>query len=364
MRARETSDVGAANHEMIVLARESRGLTQSELAERIPMSQGLLSKVERGAVAASTANIEALAMALDYPEHFFFQRERICGPSTSEFFHRKRADVSAKLLARIHAHVNIRRIQISRLMKAADVPISIPRIDPDEFGGDIEEISRALRARWQTPRGPLKDLVATIESAGAFVLRMRFDSSKVDAVSWWTGGEHPIFVVNDAMPADRERMTIAHELGHLVMHSVANPEMEEQANRFAAAFLMPAEDIRAALRTPSLASLAALKPYWRVSINALLKRAEDVKAVTPEKARYLWSQLARAGYRTREPAELDFPKEPATLLQELIDTHTNELGYELHELAHVLAWNDHEVLANHAVRGHSEAPKTKLRVVK
>lgn len=359
----DRSDPEAVNPEMITLARESRGLSQSELAVRLSTSQSHISKLEAGAVQASATVLAALARELDYPERFFTRRDRIAGPSTSEFFHRKRASVPARVLERIHAEVNIRRMQVTRMLRAVDMPITIPHLDPDEFEGNVEEVARAVRARWQLPRGPVRNLVATIEAAGGFVIRMRFDTNKVDALSWWLPGEAPIFVVNEAIPADRERLTLCHELGHLVMHSVANGNMEEQADRFAGAFLMPAEDIRSQLRDCDIRTLAALKPAWRVSMGALLKRAEHLDLIPSGRVRYLWMQLSRAGYRTREPAELDFQKEPVTLLQELVDTHVDELGYDMSEMASVLAWNEHEVLANYSIKGHSTS-RGKLRRVK
>lgn len=360
----DRSEPEAVNPEMITLARESRGLSQSELALRLSVSQSLLSKLEAGTVPVSAPTLVSLCRELDYPERFFTRRDRVCGPSTSEFFHRKRAAVPSRVLERIHAQVNIRRMHVTRMLRAVDMPITIPHLDPDEFDGNVEEVARALRARWQLPRGPVRNVIATIESAGGFVIRMRFDTNKVDALSWWLHGEAPIFVVNDAIPADRERLTLCHELGHLVMHSVARGDMEEQADRFAGAFLMPADDIRGQLRDCDLRSLAALKPVWRVSMGALLKRAEHLGLLPAGRVRYLWMQLSRAGYRTREPAELDFPKEPATLLQELIDTHVGELGYDLHEMSSVLGWHTHEVLANYAIKGHENAPKGRLRRVK
>lgn len=359
-----TTPSEAINPEMVILARESRGMTQHELAEQIGATQGHVSKIESGAIAASEDIVMRLSEALQYPPGFFSQTDRIYGPSVSEFFHRKRAVVSMRLLCRIHAQANIRRIHINRLARSTEIIQKIPHYDPEEFRGDVEEIARAVRALWQMPRGPVKDVVSTIENAGGVIIRLRFDTNKIDALSWWVPGSPPIFLVNDSMPADRERLTLCHELGHIVMHSDVRPNMEEEANRFAAAFLMPTEDIRAHLADSSMHKLAGLKTRWKVSMQALLVRAEQTNAITPGKTKSLWVQLSRAGYRTREPAELDFPKEQAGLMQELVDFHCEKLGYDQKELADLFKWTEREVLANYSVNGQLPGPKAALRVLK
>ncbi len=179
---------------------------------------------------------------------------------------------------------------------------------------------------------------------------MHFGSRLVDAVSWWVPGLNPLFFVNDALPPDRERMTLAHELAHMVMHDSIRPEMEDEANRFASEFLMPSADIAHSLSVKSLHDLARLKPYWRVSMAALLKKAETLGKVDPGRARYLWVQLSKHGYRTREPAELDPPREQPMLLQELIDLHASSLGFTVGQLAEMLALDEHEMLALYDVR--------------
>jgi Zn-dependent peptidase ImmA (M78 family)/DNA-binding XRE family transcriptional regulator len=359
----DRAEVRAHNAEMLTLARESRGLTQAELAERCGISQGRISKMESGLVHTTMDEIAALSRALDYPDEFFFQTDRIYGPSTSEFYHRKRSAVPAKVLDKIHAQLNIRRIHIAQMVRSADLPSAFPRLDPEEFRGDINEIARAVRAMWQLPRGPIKSVVTAIENAGGVVVRMRFDTEKVDAVSWWVPGNPPVFAVNETLPADRERLTLCHELGHLVMHAVPRPNMEEEANQFAGSFLMPPGEIRADLRDVDLHRLAALKQHWRTSMAAILKQAMRTGAISDGKARWIWIQMGRMGYRTREPAELDFPKETPSLLHELVDLHTRDLGYSPTEFADMLKLFEHEVLTSYPIEPQGPPPK-RLRVVK
>lgn len=351
--------------ELVTVAREARGLTQSELAARLGVSQGLLSKIEAGLSVPTSVVLEGLSRELGYPEEFFFQSEQIYGPSTSEFHHRKKADTPAKLLAQLHAQINIRRIHVGRLRKSIDPEeCRIARYDLEDFNGDPAEVARAVRADLQLPCGPLKNVVETIEDAGGIVLRWSFPTRSVDAISRWVPGYPPLFIVNADLPADRERISLCHELGHMVMHQTVSQDMEDEANRFAAEFLMPAADIRGHLEDlRSLHHLANLKPYWKASMQALLKRASDLAIIPEGRARYLWIQIGKAGYKVREPAELDFADEIPTYVSDLIDFHRNELGFTLDDLSKLLTLFPPELQQMYAC-SPTPGDRTQLRVVK
>lgn len=351
------------NPEMMVLARELRGLTQSELATRAGVSQGHLSKIEHGGIAPNGKVLADLADALDLPERFFYLQDRVYGPSVSELYHRKRKSASQKALDRLHANINVHRMTLARFLRSLETPaVNIPRHDPDEFNGDIEEIARAVRAAWQLPKGPVKHLLAAIEDAGAVVFRFDFGTPLVDAVSWWLPSMPPMIFLNDIMPADRERLTVAHELGHLVMHQAARPEIEDEANAFAREFLMPANEIRPYLRDASLATLANLKPYWRVSMQALLVQAQRTTAINDGRSEYLWAAISKAGYKRREPPELDFPKEPISTLAQLVTSHVHDLDYTLDDFAKLFPMKAHELAQRYNIQPKRAAPT--LRVVR
>jgi Zn-dependent peptidase ImmA (M78 family)/transcriptional regulator with XRE-family HTH domain len=351
--------------EMVVLARESRGMTQKDLAEKLNISQGRLSKIEAGQSPASKQVVRDLCAHLDYPEGFFSQECRVFGPSTSEFYHRKRKATSAREIARIHAQINIRTAHVSRLLKSAELEDeNFPRLDPEEFGGSPDEIARAMRATWHLPPGPVKSVVDTLEDAGGIVVRFPFGTRLIDAVSRWIPGMPPMFFVNESIPPDRERLTLAHEIGHLVMHQALSPNIEDEANAFAAEFLMPAAEIRSQLSNLTIHKLASLKPYWRVSMQALLRRGADLGTITRGQAQYLWMQISRMGYRTREPAELDPPREIPQTLQELLDLHTTTLGFSAEQMADLAKWNRPELFAAYSLRLPGKESPSSMRLVK
>jgi Zn-dependent peptidase ImmA (M78 family)/transcriptional regulator with XRE-family HTH domain len=355
------------NSEMVTLAREARAWTQTELARRASLSQAQLSKIEAGLSEVADDVLARLAAALGRPREFFFQTDQVFGPGLSEFFHRRRQDVAAKALARVHAQINIIRMHVSRLLKAVDLPeLRIRPMDVDEYGGRPDEVARIVRASWQLRPGPVLNVVRVIEDAGGVVIRYPFGTPQIDAISRVVPGLPPLFFVNQGLPADRERLTLAHELGHLVMHHSPRPDLEIEANRFAAEFLMPAKEIRPQLLTEriTLDRLAALKQYWRVSMAALLFRASELNVVTERSARSLWMQFSARGFRRREPVELDCPAETPSTLAEVVSVHREHFGYDLDDLARLMHTTREEVVAVYAPSSQEPTMRRHLRAVK
>lgn len=329
--------------EMLTLAREARAMTQSDLAEVTSISQATLSKYESGLLYVSTEHLARLAVVLGYPEVFFYQAEKRYAFGSSCTYHRKRQSLPVNQLKTLLARINIFRIHVARLLNSAEIDTEnrFLHLDLDDFGGDVEHIADLVRNNWRIPPGPIPNLIEAIEDAGGIVFRCSFETNKLDALSQWLPGVPPVFFVNADIPADRLRFTLAHEVAHVIMHRVPTENMEQEADRFAAEFLMPAQEIATDLEHVDLAKLAQLKPYWKVSIAALIKRAHDLNKITHRQYRSLFEQLSKLGYRLREPIEL--PTEEPRLLRELLEFHTQEMGYRLTDLSKLLLWNEDEL---------------------
>lgn len=326
---------GAFNRELLSLARESRGVTQQELAAGVGTTQGRISKIENGILEPPDELVAQFSRFLDYPVSFFHQPESAVG--LPAWFYRKRKSLPKRTQYKIAASVNIGRLQVARLLRSADIEHgwTIPQLDIDEYGGDAAGIAREVRGHWHLPHGPIPNLVAVLERAGAIVIPTQFGTDKVDAIAMSLRGTPPLIFTSSAAPTDRLRFSLAHELGHLVMHTgTPSPEMEQEADEFASEFLMPATDIASELPPGlRLGHLAALKPIWRTSMAALLVRAQRLGRIGEKRYRQLWVEMGRRGWRRREPPELDLRPESPSALQGLLDFHMNELGYSIDELA-------------------------------
>ena len=323
-----------ANPEMVTIARLSRGMTQTELAESIGRSQATVSKVEQGQQRVTDDLLDALVQALRYPPAFFYEQGTRFLPGVS--YHRKRQSLSKGDRERIEGVSNVQRLHVRRLLQAAEIPSDIPRLKLDDFEGDARQVARALRQAWQVPPGPIPNLTRLVEDAGIIVVHRDFGTDRLDGLSY-PYADLPIIFLNSRLPADRVRFSLAHELGHMLMHKVPYPEAEEEADQFAAELLMPADEIVDHLQPFSIERLASLKPYWQVSMAALLKQACDHGVLVGNQQRYQWAKFARLGYRTHEPRALDLPPERPALLHELIELHRQDLGYSREEMADALS---------------------------
>jgi Zn-dependent peptidase ImmA (M78 family)/transcriptional regulator with XRE-family HTH domain len=325
------------NPEMLILARESRGLNQTQLAELVSVKQGTISKVESGALIPSPDIVEKFSEKLNYPIALFFQSDRVYGFNSTIFFHRKRQALSDKLLRKLHAHVNLIRMRVARLLRSTDISTNcrFHRIDPSEYKNSVETVAQLVRSTWLIPPGPVRNVMASIEDAGGIVCTMDFQTRQIDAISEWVQPFPPIFVVNSSseMTGDRLRLTLAHEIGHAIMHQFPSPNMETEANAFAAEFLMPAREIKPSLYELTFAKLMDLKSYWKVSMAALVQRAADLKTISGDQKKYMFINLGRRGWRLREPEETDIAVERPELVSELIRVHLSELQYDPAQLA-------------------------------
>src|SRR5437763_13814855 len=92
----------AVNPNMVILAREARGLSQKELADSPSVTQGRISKIEMGLLPVPDDLLEALSRVLDYPTRFFFQQGSLVGVGMTEIFHRKRQDDPQNILSKAY----------------------------------------------------------------------------------------------------------------------------------------------------------------------------------------------------------------------------------------------------------------------
>lgn len=329
-----------ANANLLRVARQLRGLQQGEAAQRLGISQAMLSRIENGLSGFTDDLMDCAAAVYELPRSFFTQTDTVFGaPVSVHPMWRKRASVNGRELDQLVAELNIRLMHLRRLLQAVEIESTYPIPDhPAEDDEDVARIAGVVRAQWQMPAGPVPNLTRTIEAAGIVVVHSDMAGSAIDGVTFAATGLPPLIVLNVAQPADRMRFTLAHELGHLVMHRrQPTRHMEDQANEFASHLLMPSADIRPQFsRRIDLRLLAELKPFWRVSMAALLMRARSLRLLAYNQERYLWQQFSMNKIRQNEPPELDFPREEATVLPDLIEAHISQLGYSVADLASML----------------------------
>ncbi len=309
------------NGERIRQAREMRALTQTALADMVGVSQPYIAQVESGYLQPSKEVLEAIALRLGFPPAFFRQESSTTFPEGSLLF-RARRSITATQRAQAHQYAKTIFEGVERMAEKLDVvPVTLPR-SSEEPKAAAQDARAALGL---APDTPIPNLIRTVERGGVLVIALPVALEKRDAYSLWAGvrGQKPVIVVAGNAPGDRLRFSVAHELGHLLLHrehGESEKEMDDQADRFASEFLLPEEPMRHELVPPiTLTGLAQLKPRWKVSIQALIRRSRDLEIITERQYKYLFQKLSKLGWRKNEPANLAIPVEKPRAIRQMAE---------------------------------------------
>jgi Zn-dependent peptidase ImmA (M78 family)/DNA-binding XRE family transcriptional regulator len=325
------------NGQLLSLARQIRRVSQSDLVTALSgaITQGTLSKIERGRIQPSDDLAEKMADALRFRPSFFFDGVYVRSPPMS--YHRKRQKLAAKDEESIHGLAEVFRVNIRKCLDAVEIEHRlppVPAIDLDEYSGDVDEVASVVRQRWSLPRGPIEDLTRIVEDAGVLIVAFDFGSQLVDGFCQFACDGLPPFVfINNQQPKDRYRFSLAHELGHLILHQTPNPQQEIEANRFASEFLMPTKDISPDLDDLTLTRFMDLKMYWGVSMQALIYKAWQIGKLSDRMFKYYNIEMSKRGFRKTEPVEATHLREEPSTLRSIISAHLEDLGFSMEDLS-------------------------------
>jgi Zn-dependent peptidase ImmA (M78 family)/DNA-binding XRE family transcriptional regulator len=317
-------------------------MTQGELAERVDITQATLSRYESGLREPDAETLGALARELGVTVKFIQHAGRAHGAMAVDAHMRRRGTAQATIWKRLEARLNMYRMHASLMTEEVTIRTErrLPTFDPIDVSP--EDAARLVRMQWAMPVGPIRNLMAWIEAAGCLVIEEDFGTPRVDGMSQWVGAQ-PVIFINAAAPTDRKRLTLAHELGHLVLHSTEIvEEVEEQATAFAAEFLMPLEVIRPQLRGLRFDALFDLKREWGVSMAALIERAFRAGLMTKEQRASFYKKLGVHGWRTREPVSEELPPERPNLTQAIADALVQR-GLNADEIAQIAGFASPDV---------------------
>lgn len=313
-------------------ARLLRGVSQTSLAKSLGLTQGAISQIESGRLSPSGAQIDAIALALNLPRSFFDAVPPDLPPVTLRF--RKQSRASATDTNRATQLVAEAYRIVWTLVHERDgyLPPSLPlAIDQVVTDDDIEQLAAATRTTLGLDAAsPVRHMTRALERAGVVVapLSLSDDEDHAETVghfgaSCWPGPGDPALIgYFHGAAGDRQRFTLAHEVGHLVLHSrrtfVADPEGE--ANRFAGALLVPRDAYQEFMgdSAPTLRDFAMMKAKWGVSIQALIMRGSHLGLIDETRKTSLFKQISARGYRKNEPVNVH-PEEPV-LFAKLIES--------------------------------------------
>jgi Zn-dependent peptidase ImmA (M78 family)/transcriptional regulator with XRE-family HTH domain len=332
------------NPERISAARDLLGFTLTEMAEAIEVSQAYLSQIASGNKNFLETHALALASATGLPTTFFSMASVELANDSLRF--RKNKTASSKITRQASAlfretyRVASDLAEITRLKsRAFDL---VGKVEDIGYW-HIEAAARASRTRMGLDDSqPILNLTRLIERMGIVVVPIILDPTGDESgvvapghfgISHVRTGEAAVIGYFPGAAPDRDRFTIAHELGHLVLHQDQQPATaEDEANYFAGALLFPEEAAREAVRPDAtLSQLARVKATYGISIQALIMRAANLGILSAERKRSLFIQLSARGWRTNEPVEV--AAEYPLLFRKMFDLVTADAN-SVHSIEH------------------------------
>ncbi|QBZ82373.1 transcriptional regulator [Hydrogenovibrio crunogenus] len=307
-------------------ARSASGLSQAALGKATGVSANMIKKYEHNESMPSSSVMIRLSKTLDVRAEYFFRPVKV---ELKNVEYRKRSSTPKKVLNRIHADVldqAERWLQLANLwpnfpIKRFNPPASLP----DEIFGieDMEAFSELVRSEWELGLNPIPDLIDLFESKGILVISTDVEiDAKFDGLQAEINGQ-PVIVISSLWSGDRQRFTLAHELGHILVHErlANNLDEEKVCNRFASSFLLPqkafVEHFGEKRYDLEARELYLLKHEFGLSMGACLYRAKDLGVIADSLYKKLTISFAKKGWRKREPGE-QLPPEKTFLFEQLV----------------------------------------------
>jgi Zn-dependent peptidase ImmA (M78 family)/DNA-binding XRE family transcriptional regulator len=299
-------------------ARKRRKLSQRALAEQIDVSHNAISKYERGINKPGSDVLLQIAEALDLDVSFFLRPVRVGSiePAYRKLSKLKKSSED-QLIERI-------RDWLERYLEAEEIAEPEPAAFnmPDGFPwtvasmGDAEAASLALREAWNLGTDPIEDMTSVLEDHGIRVGLIEADEG-FDACTFRAeiNGSVPVIVTRSGLPGDRQRFSLAHELGHLLLAIDDDLKEETVCNRFAGALLAPEPTVREAVggserRNITLDELHLLKHKFGISMQALFFRLRDLGITSDASAREAHRTFRKRGWHLEEPGNPVDPERP------------------------------------------------------
>jgi len=291
-------------------ARALRGFSQRDLADRISVSKTTVYDYEREERLPDSAMLMNIADVLEIDLSYFLRAPRV---GSIDPAYRKNQSMRVKeknaLIERIRDWLE-RYLEVESILSVDDLSFAWPKEVPYEVASmdDIEEAALALRDAWNIGRDPIENLTERLEEkslrVGCLESPSAFDACAFEAQ---VNGGIPVIVFNEERSGDRQRFSIAHELGHLVLDVKGGLEEEDACNRFSGAFLVPRDvfiqDVGAQRKKISLRELQLLKEKYGMSMQALIYRMRDLGILNKHYAGRLFDWFEDSGHKEKEPGD-------------------------------------------------------------
>ena len=330
-------------------ARKAASLSLRSLGEIVGVSQTTISKYESEESTPDSTMLLKLAKALQVKTEFFFR--------SSEFVlenkeYRKRTISKIELQSIESKILNLveKRFEFEALYPPMnDISFEVPSGLPNhiQYLYNIDSFANKLREIWNLGNDPISDLSDLLESKGIKVFIIDEDAdNNFDGLAALVNNYH-IIVISKNWPGDRQRFTLAHELGHLMLNGRLADTLDEEkaSDRFAGAFLLPEEPLKKKLgnkrKNLEIAELSLIKQEFGVSMQTVFIRASHAKIIDYNYSSKLWKQFKNEGWNIKEPGE-QYPRETVHYFKQMVLRALSEEHIEESKAAELLDMTVHK----------------------
>lgn len=344
------------NPERITEARQIRGLNISQLSQGLNVTRQAVSSYEQGNRKPSDSVLDNMGKILNFPIDFFY-KESDKTISNSTIFFRSLKSAEAGLRTATEWKCKWTGEVYFFLEKLLNLPpTNLPITDfillkNSLSDDDIDQLSLLVRQYWKLGEGQIIQLLPVLERNGIVVSKGKVSGNDTDACSTWINGKPIIFIGDkpDQMGAScRQNFTLAHELGHLLMHNHLTQDdiqmtgalkrIEREANRFASAFLLPQGSFLQEVHSTSLDFFVGLKRKWNVSVAAMVYRCGDLGLLSDEELLNLRKQISFRKWRKEEPLDRDIPLQNARLFQKAMHMLLSDNALTAYDILNFFKW--------------------------
>ncbi|MFD2442530.1 ImmA/IrrE family metallo-endopeptidase [Bacillus sp. CGMCC 1.16607] len=331
-------------------ARLIRGFTLEDIGRELGVSHQSVSKYENDKASPDLEVVRRLADLLQFtPSFFFSDHQELLYPQTTHFF-RSGAAVAKKYKDQVKEKVRT----LAYVINFIEAKLRLPQFVKPSFiiehsvlrqisFEEIDAVAEQMRRYLGLGDGPISNITALCERLGIIIAFSEMENEKIDACTVYYSGRPYILLNKERLSSVRLRFNIAHELGHILLHSTyaekevndksKHKRIEQEANRFASSFLMPESTLVPELSSSGLDYLLILKEHWKVSVQAIIYRAEELGVFREDYALYLRQQISRKKWRLNEPLDDVIPIEKPMLIKQAIQLLIKKYDLTLEQIS-------------------------------
>ncbi len=270
----------------LINARKMRCVSQRELSRLLDnkVSSSAIEKYEHGEMMPSSAVLILLSKALGFNLDYFFRPFTIA-IDADKFEFRKSSNMSSKkvdavkhiVCAEIEKYLEIEAILGGSAAFALDY--SNVLVEGEQ---EAKLLANRLRRDWTIGSDAIVSAVELLELHGVKIIEIDYDAKFSGTCN--TAGNVPVIVINRNMSSERKRMTIFHELGHLILHFAEGVDQEKLCTIFASEVLIPSNNLIDALGASrhdiSLVELQSIQRAYGISVDELMSKAAQLNIIT------------------------------------------------------------------------------------